>query len=61
MMHRVINGRIFRDVNLDTAADHEPNDDHESLGRLMRRRPTPHTDARVVRTSNGNLVIPVTR
>jgi hypothetical protein len=51
----------YRVVSLDTAADEEVVPERASLEALMRRRPTPHTDARVIRTPNGNLVTPVAR
>lgn len=53
-----MNTTTFRVVSLDTAADEEPTPERESFERLMRRRPTPHTDTCTIRTPNGNLVTP---
>lgn len=61
-MHRVVDGRIMRVLSLDSDPLSEPESEAESLGRLMRRRPTPDFERRsAVVTRNGNVVQRVTR
>lgn len=55
MLH---DGRRYRRVSLDTAADEDTSDDMQSLGRLMRERPTMQSERGLIRrTSNGNLIV----
>lgn len=57
-MHVHVNGRTYKRVSLDEDTTERIND----LDRLMRDRPTPLREARLVRrTGNGNLITAVAR
>ena len=61
-MHRVIDGRLYRVLSLDSDPLHEQLIEERDADRLMRTRPTPQDQLRdSVRTRNGNLVQQVAR
>lgn len=61
-MHRVIGGRVYKVLSLDSDPLVEQEEDERSLDKLMRKRPTPQDQLRGdVLTRNGNLVQAVAR